>query len=77
MGSPWRETLVEEFLAVPPAALALTRSMTPALGRAQSGMQLGWADADLQQWALTEDEYKETVDRYVRGVRSKDPPDRD
>ena len=29
---------------VPPAALAMTRSMTSALGRASAGMQLGWAD---------------------------------
>ena len=64
------ETLIEELLAVPPAALALTRSMTSALGRAKSGMQLGWADADLQQWALTEDEHKETVERYVQSIRS-------
>ena len=71
------EALVAELLAVPPAALALTRSMTSALGRAHSGMQLGWADADLQQWSLTEDEYKETVDRYVRDIRSKAPHDRD
>jgi enoyl-CoA hydratase/carnithine racemase len=62
--------LIDELLGVPPAALAMTRSMTSALGRAQSGMQLGWADADLQQWALTEEEYKETVERYVKTLRS-------
>ncbi|MGC6498680.1 MAG: enoyl-CoA hydratase/isomerase family protein [Henriciella sp.] len=62
------DTLIEELLAVPPAALAMTRSMTSALGRATAGMQLGWADADLQQWALTEDEYKETVARYIQGI---------
>lgn len=65
------ENLIQELLAIPPAALALTRSMTSAFGRAESGMQLGWADADLQQWALTEDEYKETVDRYVKAIHSK------
>ena len=61
--------LIDELLGVPPAALAMTRSMTSALGRGRSGMQLGWADADLQQWALTEEEYKETVNRYIRGLR--------
>ena len=61
--------LTNELLGVPPAALAMTRSMTSALGRAKSGMQLGWADADLQQWALTEEEYKETVGRYVKTLR--------
>jgi enoyl-CoA hydratase/carnithine racemase len=62
------ETLVRELLEVPAAPLALTRSMTSALGRAESGMQLGWADADLQQWSLTEEEYKAVIRRYVQGV---------
>ena len=57
--------LLKELLAVPAAALAMTRSMTSALGRSASGMSLGWADADLQQWALTEEEYKETVRSYA------------
>lgn len=61
--------LLDELLGVPPAALAMTRSLTSALGRGKSGMQLGWADADLQQWALTEEEYKETVDRYIKSLR--------
>ncbi len=65
------QTLVDELLAVPPAALAMTRSMTSALGRSAQGMAMGWADADLQQWALTEDEYKETVRSYMRGIGSK------
>ena len=64
-------TLVDELLAVPPAALAMTRSMTSALGRSAQGMAMGWADADLQQWALTEEEYKETVRRYARDVGSQ------
>ena len=66
------QTLVDELLAVPPAALAMTRSMTSALGRSAAGMALGWADADLQQWALTEEEYQETVRRYTRNLASKD-----
>ena len=65
------QTLVDELLAVPPAALAMTRSMTSALGRSAQGMAMGWADADLQQWALTEEEYKETVRSYMRGIGSK------
>ena len=55
------ETLITELLEVPAAALAMTRSMTSALGRSASGMGMGWADADLQQWALTEEEYRDTV----------------
>ena len=65
------QTLLDELLAVPPAALAMTRSMTSALGRSAPGMNMGWADADLQQWALTEEEYKETVRNYARKVGSK------
>ena len=65
------DTLISELLAVPPAALAMTRSMTSALGRSASGMAMGWADADLQQWALTEEEYKETVKQYARKVGTK------
>jgi enoyl-CoA hydratase/carnithine racemase len=63
--------LVAELLAVPAAALAMTRSMTSALGRSASGMAMGWADADLQQWALTEEEYKETVKAYARNLAGK------
>ena len=65
------EQLIGELLAVPAAALAMTRSMTSALGRSASGMAMGWADADLQQWALTEEEYKETVRSYAKQLASK------
>lgn len=65
------QTLVNELLAVPAAALAMTRSMTSALGRSASGMSMGWADADLQQWALTEDEYRQTVKNYARNLAKK------
>jgi enoyl-CoA hydratase/carnithine racemase len=66
------EALINELLNIPPASLAMTRSLTSALGRSASGMAMGWADADLQQWAFTEDEYKETVRSYARGVGDKD-----
>lgn len=65
------QTLIDELLAVPPASLAMTRSMTSALGRSAQGMAMGWADADLQQWALTEEEYKETVRSYMSRLKSK------
>ena len=65
------EILVKELLAVPSAALAMTRSMTSALGRSAQGMSLGWADADLQQWALTEKEYKEALRSYSRDLSSR------
>lgn len=65
------EQLIAELLEVPAAALAMTRAMTSALGRSASGMALGWADADLQQWALTEEEYKETVKAYARKLAGK------
>ncbi len=65
------ETLIQELLDIPAAPLAMTRSMTSAIGRAYSGMQLGWSDADLQQWSFTEEEYKQTVRDYVKALRSK------
>lgn len=62
------QTLVDELLAIPPASLAMTRSLTSALGKSASGMALGWADADLQQWAFTEEEYQATVRSYAQHV---------
>ena len=65
------DSLINQLLDIPAASLAMTRSMTSALGRSTSGMSLGWADADLQQWAFTEDEYKKTIRSYTRGIRDK------
>lgn len=63
------ETLVQELLGMPAAPLALARGVTSALGRAYSGMQLGWADADLQQWTFTEEEYKTTARGYLKALK--------
>ena len=60
--------LEQELLAIPPASLAMTRSLTSALGRSASGMSMGWADADLQQWAFTEEEYRETMRSYTQNI---------
>jgi len=65
------DTLINELINIPPASLAMTRSLTSALGRSASGMSMGWADADLQQWAFTEDEYKETIRSYTRNIGDK------
>ena len=65
------QKLVSELLAIPAASLAMTRSMTSALGRSACGMAMGWADADLQQWACTEDEYKQTIREYPKNVGDK------
>ena len=65
------DKLLKELLDIPPASLAMTRSLTSALGRSSSGMGMGWADADLQQWAFTEEEYKETVRSYSRNIGNK------
>ena len=62
------DSLINQLLNIPAASLAMTRSMTSALGRSTSGMSLGWADADLQQWAFTEDEYKKTIRSYTKGI---------
>jgi enoyl-CoA hydratase/carnithine racemase len=60
---------VDQLLAVPPGPLAMTRSMTAAIGRAGPAMAAGWGDADHQQWAFTEDEYREAARRYLGGLR--------
>ncbi|MEP0202989.1 MAG: enoyl-CoA hydratase/isomerase family protein [Halioglobus sp.] len=65
------EKLIDELIAIPAASLAMTRSMTSALGRSTSGMAMGWADADLQQWAFTEDEYQATVRSYTQAIGNK------
>jgi len=65
------DKLVSELLDIPPASLAMTRAMTSALGRSASGMSIGWADADLQQWAFTEEEYKATIRGYAEKIGDK------
>jgi enoyl-CoA hydratase/carnithine racemase len=65
------DKLIAELLAIPAASLAMTRSMTSALGRSAAGMAMGWADADLQQWAFTEEEYKQTIRDYTKNVGDK------
>lgn len=58
--------VVRELLAVPGGPLAMTRAMTSAIGRTHPAMVAGWGDADHQQWAFTEDEYREAAAAYVR-----------
>jgi enoyl-CoA hydratase/carnithine racemase len=58
--------VVEQLLSVPPGPLAMTRSMTAALGRGHPAMAAGWGDADHQQWAFTEDEYRQVASEYMQ-----------
>jgi enoyl-CoA hydratase/carnithine racemase len=61
---------VDQLLAVPPGPLAMTRSMTSAIGRTAPAMVAGWGDADHQRWAFTEEEFQTAVRAYVdRGGR--------
>ncbi|MEO1028994.1 MAG: enoyl-CoA hydratase/isomerase family protein [Pseudomonadota bacterium] len=64
------ETLIQELLEIPPGPLAMTRSMMSALSRSHPAMQLGWADADIQQWTFTEDEYRETARNYMSRLKT-------
>lgn len=48
------DELVDALVAQPAAALAMTVDGLRALGRAVSGPELGWADADLLRWSLRE-----------------------
>ena len=63
------DACVAELLAIPPAPLAMTRAMTAALGRGHPAMAAAWGDADLQQWAFTEDEYREAARAYAQRLR--------
>ena len=68
-------TLLGQLLALPPGPLAMTRSMTGALGRSHPAMAAGWGDADHQQWAFTEDEYRQVATDYMTRLnRQADPP---
>lgn len=65
---------VDQLLAVPPGPLAMTRAMFSALARTHPAMSAAWGDADHQQWAFTEDEYRRAAAAYVRGsLRRADP----
>ncbi len=70
--------LLEQLLAVPPGPLSMTRAMTAALGRAHPAMSAGWADADHQQWAFREDEYRQVAATYMQRFAGPptDRPDR-
>ncbi|MBS1848813.1 MAG: enoyl-CoA hydratase/isomerase family protein [Actinobacteria bacterium] len=57
--------IIDELLAVPPGPLAMTKAMTGAIGRTMPGMAAAWADADIQQWTFTEDEYRDAIRRHL------------
>ena len=60
---------VDQLLAIPAAPLAMTRAMTSAIGRTHPAMVAAWGDADHQQWAFTEDEYREAARAYAERFR--------
>jgi enoyl-CoA hydratase/carnithine racemase len=60
--------LLDQLLAVPPGPLAMTRAMTATLGRCHPAMSAAWADADHQQWAFTEAEYRQAASSYIQKV---------
>lgn len=63
--------LVGELLEIPAGPLSMTRAMMSALSRSHPSMQLGWADADIQQWTFTEEEYRETARKYMSQLKSR------
>ncbi len=65
------DACVAQLLAVPAGPLAMTRAMFAAIGRTHPAMATAWADADHQQWAFLEEEYREAARRYVRGVTGR------
>jgi enoyl-CoA hydratase/carnithine racemase len=67
------DLVVQQLLAVPPGPLAMTRSMTAALGRGHPAMSAGWGDADHQQWAFTEAEYRQVATEYMQRLDNRGP----
>lgn len=67
------EALADELLAMPEAALAITKAMTAALGRDALGAA-AWADADLLGWSFTETEGRAAAAEYLSArTRKRDP----
>lgn len=66
---------VAQLLAIPPGPLAMTRAMTAAISRSHPAMVAGWGDPDLQQWAFTEDEYRQAAAGYVKSRLPTPRPD--
>jgi enoyl-CoA hydratase/carnithine racemase len=69
------EECVEQLTSMPAGPLAMARAMTAAIGRNHPAMVAGWGDADHQQWAFTEDAYRDAARRYIGDVSGK-PHDR-
>jgi enoyl-CoA hydratase/carnithine racemase len=71
--------LLDQLLAVSPGPLAMTRAMTAALGRSHPAMSASWADADHQQWAFTEAEYRQVAASYMTtfGTAGGGSPEKD
>ncbi|GAC1530269.1 MAG: enoyl-CoA hydratase-related protein [Acidimicrobiales bacterium] len=68
---------IAELLAIPPGPLAMTKAMTSSIGRTHPAMVAGWGDADHQQWAFTEDEYRQAARAYVGRSVSRPAKDAD
>ncbi|MEO9968995.1 MAG: enoyl-CoA hydratase/isomerase family protein [Hyphomonadaceae bacterium] len=66
------EKLAGELMDIPAGPLSMTRAMMSALSRSHPSMQLGWADADIQQWTFNEEEYRETARKYLSRLKSED-----
>ncbi|MGH8995570.1 MAG: enoyl-CoA hydratase/isomerase family protein [Acidimicrobiales bacterium] len=63
--------LLKQLLGLPPGPLAMARAMTAAVGRGHPAMAAGWADADNQQWAFTESEYRDAAASYMERFRKR------
>jgi enoyl-CoA hydratase/carnithine racemase len=59
------EECIDQLTAMPAAPLAMARAMTAAIGRTHPAMVAGWGDADHQQWAFTEAEYRDAARSYI------------
>ncbi len=65
------DDLVATLVATPAAPLAMTRSLTAALGRQADGMVAAWADPDLLMWSFREPESQEAARAYGQALRDR------
>lgn len=61
---------VDELTSMPAGPLAMTRSLTAAIGRTTPAMVAGWADPDALQWSFREPEGQQAAAEYDQRRRS-------
>lgn len=64
------DACIAELVAMPAGPLAMTRSLTAAIGRTTPAMVAAWADPDVLSWSFREPEGQDAARAYDRRRRS-------